>query len=299
MNFKRLFLLGVTVIIAAGSCFGCGSSKYEQYDSVVLDSANDSLGIKSESNYWTGEYFVKKNMSSASCEAMGSTYSGKYIKSIRDFLNSYTTDIYEDDNQIEFGLRSDTGELVYINFMNNQFFDTEPFLKELDSAQEKAEALSEKVAANYVNNLNDYERIIHDSVTRHKEKDGETYSITYFNITFAKKIGEVQTSDYISIKTTSKGNVASIYIGDLNAFSNIKESDFDIGLAEQSVKSKIDSVYQKVNLTVTKTEFDDRKIARTPNGEICLCSYLNVTVENENKAVTETGVKIMTILGHD
>lgn len=298
MKTNKYLLLVISVITAVYTLFGCNSGKHQQYESVICDTANDSTNIEVECNYWTGVYFIKDHMPSASCEVMGIVYSGDYKQSIVDKLNSYTTNIYMDANRIEFGIRDDTGELVFINFMNAQFFDTEPFLNDIENAQEMSLSLSRQVASNYVNDLNEYEQIIENPITRYKEKDGANYEITYFITTFARKIDQYYTSDYISIKVTSKGNIASIMIGDLNAFSNIKEISFDASTAEQSVKNKISTVYTKAGYSIVQTEVADRKMARTPNGEICIYSIVELTVDDCQEEYMKTAVGVLTFLNH-
>lgn len=298
MNTNKYLLLVISVITAVYALFGCNSGKHQQYESVICDTANDSTNIEFECNYWTGAYFIKDHMPSASCEVMGIVYTGDYKQSIVDKLNSYTTNIYMDANRIEFGIRDDTGEFVFINFMNAQFFDTEPFLNDIENAQEMSLSLSRQVASNYVNDLNEYEQIIENPITRYEEKDGANYEITYFITTFDRKIDQYYTSDYISIKVTSKGNIASIMIGDLNAFSNIKEISFDASTAEQSVKNKINTVYTKAGYSIVQTEVADRKMARTPNGEICIYSIVELTVDDHQEEYMKTAVGVLTFLNH-
>lgn len=125
-------------------------------------------------------------MDDKTCLVLGNHYSGSYSKSIVDKMNSYTTDIYVDDNHIEFGLRDDNGELAYVNLMNANFFDTQPYLPDVDNPYEAAVSFATQIASEYVD-IADYTQIIEEPMTRYKEREGTTYEITYYIVNFAKK----------------------------------------------------------------------------------------------------------------
>ena len=271
------------------------SVNHKTYTSLISDSVNDEYSMNSEVDYWTGMYFKKENMTDRTCFAYGKNYSGSYSKSIIDKMNSYTTDIYVDNNNIEFGLRSDTGELAYINLMNADFFDTQPYLPEIDAPNETAISLSTEIASHYVDNIEDYTQIYDEPITRYKERNGKTYQITYYIVTFAKKINGYFSSDYIAVKVTSKGTLASIMMGDIGAFDNTT-LNFDTTIINQSISNKIESAYKKSELRVRKSSVDDQKIVLTPNGDICMYSNIIIYGVNNSNIETKTGVVILTIL---
>lgn len=235
-------------------------------------------------------------MENKTCFVFGNSYYGSYSKSIIDKMNSYTTDIYVDNNNIEFGLRSDTGELAYINLMNSDFFDTQPYLPEVNDPNDTAISLSTEIARDYVDNIGDYTQIFDEPVTKYKERDGKTYQITYYVVTFAKKINGYFSSDFIAVKVTSKGTLASIMIGDIGAFDNTTLS-FDTATMNQSISNKIESVYKKSKLEVKESNVDDQKIVLTPNGDICMYSSIVIDGVDDSNIETRTGVRILTFLG--
>ena len=128
----------VTAIITLITLFGlllsgCQSKpenvNYEvvNYRSKVADVANDGiLDTYCEYDSWSQGYFKKGSENNRSVSVYGNTYSGVYKQSITDKYNSYTTNVYRDENGIEFGLRDDTGKFVFLNLMNAEFFDMEP-----------------------------------------------------------------------------------------------------------------------------------------------------------------------------
>lgn len=278
------------------SFISCNKKNYEPYTSLISDSVNDEYSVDLEVDYWTGEYFEKEDMENKTCFVFGNSYYGSYSKSIIDKMNSYTTDIYVDNNNIEFGLRSDTGELAYINLMNSDFFDTQPYLPEVNDPNDTAISLSTEIARDYVDNIGDYTQIFDEPVTKYKERDGKTYQITYYVVTFAKIINGYFSSDFIAVKVTSKGTLASIMIGDIGAFDNTTLS-FDTATMNQSISNKIESVYKKSKLEVKESNVDDQKIVLTPNGDICMYSSIVIDGVDDSNIETRTGVRILTFLG--
>ena len=278
-------------------CFvGCNSKNYEKYTSFVSDETNDGYNAPVEVNYWTGEYFKKKHMKSKSCVVLGNSYHGSYNSSIVNTWNSYTTDIYVDENYIEFGLRNDNGKLAYINFMNADFLDTQPYLSDVSDPYETAISLAEEIAGEYVDNIADYTQIVEEPVTRYIERDGVTYEITYFTVTFVKKINGYLSSDYIAVKVTSKGTLALISMGDIGAFSNAV-IDFEKEPMEQSISNKVESGYKDSKLSVKKFNIEEQKIVLTPDGYICMCSRIAIEGVNDSNIEAKTETVILTILG--
>lgn len=291
---RRVFLAFLLVLCLLLST-SCDEKDANLYKSMVTDVASGGIGVKTERNVWTGMYYEKKDMIDQSCDVLGKTYVGQYRKSIEEKLNSYTTDVYRDSDYIEFGLRSDTKKLVYINFMNNAFYDTEPFLNDVDNPQENAIQLAQEIAEEYVGSISDYEQILEEPRIRYEEKDGKTYQITYYVITFAKKIGGYYTSDYIAIRITSKGNVASIKMGDIGAFNNINIV-LDSENAAKSIASKTKEVYSQTGYSVVNFNIVDQKLAITPNQDICLYSRLDVQLCVNPEITIETGLALLTLI---
>ena len=291
MNKYIIFIILLSVAVFFS---GCNSNEREIYESIIADSVNDEHSVSPEVEYWNGMYFDKGDMTDQSCVVLDNLYHGAYAKSIIDNQDSYTTDIYRTEDGVEFGLRSDTGELAYINLMNNEFFDTQPFLPDISDPLDSAIAFSTEIADEYVDNISDYTMIVEEPRISYKEKDGKNYEITYYVITFAKKINGYFSSDYISVKVTSKGALASIKMGDINAFEDV-EVDFETSKIDQSISNKVRSVYEKDGLKIKQTYLRDQKIVLTPNGEIAMDSFVGVDIIDSDGEYS-TGVSILTVL---
>lgn len=70
--------------------------------------------------------------------------------------------------------------------MNADFFDTQPYLPDVDNPYESAVSFATQIASEYVD-IADYTQIIEEPMTRYKEREGTTYEITYYIVNFAKK----------------------------------------------------------------------------------------------------------------
>ncbi len=290
-------LLSVFILLLTYTIFlnSCTPKSYTPYTSLVYTSANDGFEIKSDVDFWNGTYFEKKNMKDQTCKLFEKTYNGAYTKSITDKMNSYTTDIYLDQDGVEFGLRNDNGNLTFINLMNAEFFNTEPYLEESIGSYEAAVPIAKQIAGEYISNIEEYEQFYESPITRYKEKDGITYKITYYTVTFARKINNYFSSDYISVKVTSKGNLASIMMGDIGAFEKLNIS-IDSSELSKSISTKIQSSYSSSEFKNTKSNIEDQKIAITPNGYICIYSDIKLDITDTSNNKKETGLVIITII---
>lgn len=274
---------------------GCGM-KISKYESVIVDAANDGIGVKMDYDIWTGEYFNKIGLSETSVEVFGIQYTGTYQKSIIEKLNSYTTNIYEDDNGIEFGIKDGTSKVVYLNLMNKDFFAEEPYYPDVSNSHEYAVKYARDIAQNYID-LSKYELIEDEPITRQKEKDGELYEITYYYLTFAKKIKGMYTSDYISLILTSKGHLASILIGDINAFDKYEQVNFNIQDIDISIEEKTKKAFSKTEYKYIRKEISDQKLAVTPDNQLILYSYIAVCIMEKNDTDSiETEIGVITAL---
>ena len=180
--------------------------------------------------------------------------------------------------------------------MNADFFDTQPYLPDVQAPYETAVRLTKEIASQFIDNIDDYTQIIEEPKIRYKERDGVTYQITYYVVTFAKKINGYFSSDYISVKVTSKGTLASIMMGDINAFANTS-IDFELETINQSISKKIESTYKYSKFKVKEANIDDQKIVLTPKGDICLYTAIVIDGEDDLKNEKTSGLHILTVIG--
>jgi hypothetical protein len=107
------------------------------------------------------------------------------------------------------------------------------------------------------------------------------------------------TSDYLAVKVTSKGNVASIIMGDVGAFDNCN-INVDNKKLEQSINEKVYSSYKiyQDSFILEKATIDDQKLCITPEGDICIYSQVSIDgTYNESQKAKKSGAAILTVVG--
>ena len=292
------------VLIMIFSCsllllFGCSEKKdaESQYEPFIIDVVNDVTNIKPELTMWNQEYFEREDVDKEKEVSFDDrTYKGKYTKSIIRKGESYTTDIYTDDKGVKIGFKENTDKLVLLNLMNNEFFDKEPFKDDIKNAEQSALSLAKNIASKYVN-VNEYEILQEEPVTREKNKDEMKYYITYYTFTFVKKVNDVYSSDYLSVKITSKGNLASLYIGDLNVFDNEKKIDFSVEDINKVNSEKILDTYKSLGHEVLEQSISYQRLVITPEGKLALYSGIDIKLKlNGDEKIIESGICILSYI---
>ncbi len=281
---KYIFLLLICIALLAG----CGENTLKLYESVISDTTNNNTVASPEINYWDGVYFEKSNMDSFSCSVLGALYTGKYENSIIDKMNSYTTDFYVTDEKIQFGIRKDNSQVVLLNLMTSDYFESESKLSIINDPYGKAIELAEEIIKNYPVKKVDYERTVEIS----KLPDGNEY---YF-VTYKKFFQKYETSDFITIKVSSKGSLASVIAGDIGAFENIN-FDIEDSLVDKSVLQKVSDLYSGTSYKLLNSEILSQKLVLTPDNSFCVLSKVSLETEDTNGNIYKSGVEILTAVG--
>lgn len=291
MRNIKIVILAILNILFAMHIVSCNNYKYETY---VVDAASDeiSFNIDLSGSPWIKGYFERNANEVFILRFEENDYVGKYENSIISKYNSFTTDVYMTNDGIEFGVKDKDGSLVYINFMNKYFFDTEPYLPEISNAKENSFSIAECVASKYID-ISEYEMIEGEPTTSYKEKNGEVYEITYYDVMFSRKIKGLNSSDYISIKITSKGNVASIMMGDIGVFEDI-DVNYDVTEVNEVIADTVASIYSKIDYRLDKHTIDTQVLSITPKGEVVLYSYLDLQVSDDSNKNYHTGIVLAT-----
>ena len=295
MSKKMIYLKIIIVSLCLLALTGCSFTKKD--NSFIIDVVNDETNMKAELSTWNEGYFENKSAPQNEEFIFNDvTYTGVYEQSIIRKWESYTTNIYVDTNGIEFGFKDNTNQLVLLNLMNKNFFETEPYKEDIINSDEYALDLAKEIAESYIN-VEEYELIIDKPVTREKIKDEKKYYITYYTFTFAKKINNVYTSDSLAVKITSKGNLASLYVGDVGVFDNIGQKAFSISNITKANEKKIINAYQSLNYNVLEQEVDYQRLVVTPEGKLALYSSNKVSVvANKDETLLKTGICLLTYI---
>lgn len=130
-------------------CYLFGSANGGQQSK---DSADTAVYEGELMSQWGGSSFKASDApAKASVTYGGETYTGTYRDSEYRMGNSYITHYYTGDNCYEFGINSENGKLVGINFQTESFYKKESAASELRNARERAEEVARECAANFMN----------------------------------------------------------------------------------------------------------------------------------------------------
>lgn len=297
---KKLMMIVLSVVLVCLSLSGCHAKKepkgYDKYTTLIADVTIDGYGADIDIDFWQGVYFEKDNMKDKTCVFNGVTYSGTYWNSQDEHGNSYITDFYYVENQGEFGIRSDTGELNFISLGSAEYYDTVIYMPDISNPEEYATQFATEIISKYIN-IADYKRIDREPHIYQKEIEGKTYGVTSYCTMYAKEINGCLSSDYIYVWVDSKGNFQTFKMGDIGAFDGV-ELDFDIAMISQSVTEKIQSVYAERNISVSNLQMEDQKIMLSPHGDIGMLSTVSFDFTYPNGEGYGTALNVFTVLGH-
>lgn len=241
---------------------------------IVVENEN---GMAEESAYWNGISFDSATAEKTkTVNFLGQTYSGEYVKSRHEIYNSFATDYYKGEQYYELGVNSQTGELVCLNLCTNEFLELEQKREDVDNPETALLQEAKKYAAQFIT-VDDYQMSLEVS---DRTSDGEVI-LQYYTYTFAKYVNNRKTMDYLSVKMTSKGNLASIWVG-------------EAGMLTEDTCASIDE-YEKVNIMemledyssdeyAVRYEIDEVYYARNKEGKIVMCVRAIGTWQNEGSA---------------
>ena len=83
-------------------------------------------------------------------------------------MNTYVTHYYECDNGMEFGIRSDDGKVVFMSLTNKDFYDTEPYIEDVENCKEYCLRYARETAISFIGSIDGYELIEEEPITRTK-----------------------------------------------------------------------------------------------------------------------------------
>lgn len=236
------------------------------------------------------EKYTKNFKWKKSFEINGAKYLCEYDYSVYKEKLAYTVDYYSND-EITVAICEDTKEIVFWDVFSPDYINSEILLEDVTDPMDTAIGLSEDIAKEYVDDLSAYERTVEEPRTsEYYVEDGRAVSITYYEITYMKKVDGVDTVDFIKVKATSKGHIYQLNVGTVGIFDDGK-LDFDIEKVNESVDERMKSLYANIeNYKLLEYSFVTREIVILPNGQIALLSMMDVIVEDE-----QTGLECGTL----
>ncbi|MBQ9342316.1 MAG: hypothetical protein IJT81_08165 [Lachnospiraceae bacterium] len=250
---------------------------------------NATVKIAEEYKWWNGSSFISESaINNSTINFDNTTYIGTYQYSKYNNYDSFETDYYCSADVVMWGLNATNGELVYINLKTPSFFEKEPLLQDVDNIKEIGLELAQKYASLFIN-LNDY--ILYNTRRSPYQPDRtQKAKMVFYTYTFVKKINNECSSAYISVQITSKGNLASIVIGDLNAFSDQYTKQID-SFKDLDIDNLVISELKSITKELDSPTFDitNKYYALNPEGKIVICvtakcSYYIINDQNERES---------------
>ena len=273
----------VILLLLLAFCFsGCSLPEHQMYQSLI-ETSNCPYSRASEFDCWSDTFCIKENMPDQSCLVLGTQYFGSYRKSKVKRHNSYTSDLYYNES-IKFELRSDTGDLVSVDFQRDDFS-----LPNVENPYETAVSLATDVAGQLVDDLAEYTELVIDRL------GSDDYP--HYSVSFVKKVQGYLTNDYVRVIVNSKGNVTYIALGDRNAFDEV-QLHLNETVIRKSILKKTKEAYQDSELTVSDIEINGQKLILTPDGTVFLRSELTVSGTDKTSGLeASTKIWIFTTVG--
>ncbi len=291
MRNRMVLCIIIAVLLSLCSC----GKKHEKYTTLIADMANDGIISEKEESLWSYKYLTEKCPEKNSCIFDGVTYEGNYDHSIIEKYNSFTTNIYYSDDGVVFGLKKDDGKLVYINLMNNKFWDTEPFLEDVENPEGYCLEYAKKIAENYVSDISSYEVLKKEPSVYSNLKDDKEYTMTLYEYTFHRLVSGYYSSDAIAVLVTSKGHVAQVLTGDIDVFSK-KTPKVEDSVLQQKLNSRIKEVYKNAGYSVNDIIIETQVICVTPDGETCVYSSVSLNLAQKEGSTKGTKIRFATFL---
>ena len=296
MKKIAMILLAALLVLNTFACTG-GSEKQAvnqpqdlektQPKCYLFSSANGGLQSKDSADtavyegelmsQWGGASFKASDApAKASVTYGGETYTGTYRDSEYRMGNSYITHYYTGDNCYEFGINSENGKLVGINFQTESFYKKESAASELRNARERAEEVARECAANFVN----LEECGEPTVSVVPLGDESGAALDLYQYFFCRKLNGIETRAYVAVRVNSRGMLVSFSLGDLDSFDKMEADSarFDSLNIEDEVRKAFQNIHPFPNGTIVEGPSIDRAFsAVTPQGETVIIAAAQAT----------------------
>ena len=282
MKKIAMILLAALLVLNTFACTG-GSEKQAvnqpqdlektQPKCYLFSSANGGLQSKDSADtavyegelmsQWGGSSFKASDApAKASVTYGGETYTGTYRGSEYRMGNSYITHYYTGDNCYEFGINSENGKLVGINFQTESFY--------------KKEEVARECAANFVN----LEECGEPTVSVVPLGDESGAAMDLYQYFFCRKLNGIETRAYVAVRVNSRGMLVSFSLGDLDSFDKMEADSarFDSLNIEDEVRKAFQNIHPFPNGTIVEGPSIDRAFfAVTPQGETVIIAAAQAT----------------------
>ena len=200
-------------------------------------------------------------------------------------FTSYITNYFETIEGDRYGFRDDNNAPVYVYTRNGYSYDETWLLPELEHPRDSAIEAAKALAADLID-LSLYDMTVEESLSTHTI-DGTTYSMTIYRVLFHRPLGDLPTTDRLSVSLNSKGAGYTLRAHELGAFEHLSPEQCTKEAVEKAVAfAAAQNSEGRLLLDFAPSYKNSSRytLCLTPNGEYVLSDYWTIFWQD-----TETG----------
>lgn len=291
---KTVIVVFVTCLLLLSACSGASSEtsadkpSHNTYDSFIVDMANDGIITDVEKDWWLGYSTIQDvDEHTKIVEVNGKEHTVTYLISMSQKYSDVPLDrFYDDELYIEYSSLDGTFRCVnYHSLIDDDYYMS----NDIEDPYENAYKMAMQIASQYIS-ISDYTLI--ENQREFTSKDLPRF--TEYSFQFLKFVGEYETTDYLNIYITSKGDVRILDIRDIGRYDTIQSSLIDNSAVDASVVAKLDELYGKDG-TYTY-EICRQTLTYTPEGELAVASVIDLEIKRNTGSDISTAIILATIV---
>lgn len=164
-----------------------------------------------EGEWGKGVFKTDEAPKQMTADILGTDRTGSYKYSGYSNYTSFRIDYYHAEDETDFGVNANTGELAYLSFMS-KVLESDPLLPDLNEPEAEAEAIAYDWAGRFVD-IAEYDHHQVSELPCDPDGDGTPELIVYIH-DYARTAAGIPTVDFITVSVTSKGTLADVVLGD-------------------------------------------------------------------------------------
>lgn len=283
----KIIILTFLLTVVASNLAACNSKTHEcptvtakeiVYEVFVVDYSDSIQGAdhKVEMTAWQQEKYVDAAAEQAVTETINNqSVTGVYAYTDKDFPNNYTTRIYYNENNLQFGLDER-------NRLQFYFWGEDAIAPGNTKVYTEEECLT--IAKDFIHRDVDSYCVFEEySVDTVIKKDRGLYEFT-----FTKHIYGFPTTDQAIVTVHKSGTLYSFSSFMFGRISELNYVDFDSKMSRQVITEKLDAIYRNVKQEYTSVVYREPEAYYTllDNGDTALYCTIDVTFAKTENGVT-------------
>lgn len=286
--FFAICLLFLTACAKASPETSADKPSQSAYNSYVVDMANDGVITEVEKDWWLGYSTVQDvDERTKIVEVNGKEHTVTYFTSSSEKYSHVPLNCFHNDEiTIEFSSLDGSIRSVYYH---NLIDDDYHMKDDMENPYETAYEMAEQIASQYIS-ISDYALI--ENQWEYTIQGIRRCAVYYFQ--FLKYAGEYETTDYLTISITSKGDISRLCIRDIGRYDTIQPTQIDNSAVDASVAAKLHELFGKDG-TYTY-EIDRQTLTYTPEGKLAVASVIDLEIDRFTGSDISTAIILATVV---